>query len=238
VATLLHDGRILVTGGFADGDEFLADAELYDPARGRWDGALPMARPRLGHTATVLADGRVLVAGGERAVGILALVVPGVPAGAYARGRAAELFDPRLGVWTPTGAMAVHRSAPSATLLSDGRVLLAGGYDPEHNTQVATAELYDPAANSWRFTGSMGSARASQTAILMDDGGALVAGGVRDGAGALTSAEEYIPATGGWVTEPSMSCARSVQSAMRLPDGRILVVGGCGTGSGAEVFQP
>jgi hypothetical protein len=150
---------------------------------------------------------------------------PGVPAGAYARERTAELFDPALGLWIPTGSMNVRRSAASATLLPDGEVLLVGGYDATRNAQVISTELYSPAANNWRLTGSMATGRASHTAIVMDSGAVLVAGGVRDGAGPLTSAEEYVPLTGRWTPEPSMSCARLVSSAMRLPDGRILVLG-------------
>jgi hypothetical protein len=93
-----------------------------------------MAAPRLGHTATVLADGRVLVAGGEAAQGVLVPTFPGVPAGISARSRAAELYDPLLGVWTPTGAMGTRRASHTATLLTDGRVLVAGGHAADGST--------------------------------------------------------------------------------------------------------
>jgi hypothetical protein len=92
-----------------------------------------MAAPRLGHIAALLPDGRVLVAGGEAAYGLVMPLVPGVPAGAYARERAAELYDPLLGGWLPTGAMHTRRTGHTATLLPDGRVLVAGGYDPGTN---------------------------------------------------------------------------------------------------------
>jgi N-acetylneuraminic acid mutarotase len=160
-----------------------------------------------------------------------------VPAGAYARERTAELFDPALGLWIPTGSMNVRRSAASATLLPDGEVLLVGGYDATRNAQVISTELYSPAANNWRLTGSMATGRASHTAIVMDSGAVLVAGGVRDGAGPLTSAEEYVPLTGRWTPEPSMSCPprllRDATPGWPHPRPR-----DCGTSSGAEVFRP
>jgi hypothetical protein len=221
---------VLVTGGFA-GDDVIADAELYDPVTATWSGTAPMNAPRLGHSATVLASGRVLVAGGEMAQGVLLPIYPGIPAGVYARGPAAEVYDPLLGVWLPTGTMTARRTSHTATLLADGRVLVAGGYDWRADTQVASAEMYDPRSGGWTPTGGMSSARAGHTAIPTQDGVVLVAGGYRDGAGALRSTERYDPRIGAWRMGPSMSTAHAFHIAALLLDRRVLVAGGRGGGS-------
>ena len=124
-ATLLPDGRVLVAGGVADGKEevSLASAELYDPNTGKWSPTGSMTRPRSQHTATLLPDGRVLVAGGY-CPGTTKGCPPGEdPDGAMA---AAEIYDPGTGKWTATGDMTTQRFFHTATLLDDGKVLVAG----------------------------------------------------------------------------------------------------------------
>jgi len=134
-ATLLRDGRVLMAGG-SDGDGALASAELYDPTRGTFTPTGDLAAARYTHTATLLADGRVLVAGGfdgRRSVG-----------GGYASGllASAELYDPKTGAFTPTADLAAARHAHTATLLSDGRVLVAGGIGGPAGSALASAEIY------------------------------------------------------------------------------------------------
>src|SRR5262249_6464354 len=145
--------------------QVLASVELYDPAAGTWSPGPVLATARSGHSATVLADGRVLVAGGVGARG--------------AALKAAELFDPARGQWSATGSMVDARVGHQAVRLADGRVLVTGG---ELRTGGATralayCELFDPATGSWTPTGSLGTARKGHQATLLPDGRVLVTGG-------------------------------------------------------------
>jgi N-acetylneuraminic acid mutarotase len=171
LSTLLPDGKVLVAGGFAAHGFYLTNSELYDPNTGNWTntGPLNVARTatRIGHsTATLLANGQVLAAGGNvyqvNANGALA---------------SAELFDPASGTWTMTGSLPGPRSDHSATLLLNGKVLVAGGTDGTPNTYLSSALLYDPADGSWTTTTSLLAAHEDQGAILLPDGTVLVVGG-------------------------------------------------------------
>jgi LysM repeat protein len=185
-ATLLSDGRVLIAGGF-DGTlaNTLATAELYDPKTGTFSPTGSMTTARVSQ-ATLLADGRVLIAGGTSA----ANVVTGKEILA-----SAELYDPRTGTFSPTGSMATARTGQTANLLSDGRVLIAGGGNSTDITSVslASAELYDPRTGTFSPTGSMATARFSATATLLSDGRVLIAGGRDSSFNPLSSAELYDP---------------------------------------------
>jgi hypothetical protein len=143
-----------------------------------------MTTTRFFHTATLLADGRVLVAGGYDSH--------------YAPLASADLYDPKTGTFSPTGSMAGARGLHTATLLSDGRVLIAGG-GPWGSmlltaSYLASAELYDPKTGTFSPTGSLATARAWHTATLLADGRVVIAGGA--GSAFLASAELYDPKTG------------------------------------------
>ena len=193
-ATLLPNGKVLVAGGIPGNDEAVetASAELYDPSTGTWSATGAMTAARSKHTATLLASGKVLVAGGlcERGT-------PTCPLGALA---AAELYDPRSGKWSATGAMTTPRYLHTATLLDDGNVLVTGA---EHNDGIlASAEIYNPGTGKWTATTSMITARTQQFAAKLADGKVLIAGGIGPISptdhGALASAEVYDPATRRW----------------------------------------
>jgi N-acetylneuraminic acid mutarotase len=166
---------------------------------------------RAGHTATLLADGKVLVVGGGN--------------GSADAIDSAELYDPRSRSWTVTGRLNVARFADTATLLADGRVLVTGGFS--HGGFTNTAEVYEPATGAWTRTGNMSTLRAGHSATLLQDGRVLVAGGQgRAGLGALKTAEVFDPATGTWSRTGDLNFARIGHAATRLLDGRVLVVRG------------
>ena len=140
-------------------------------------GSMNTARSR--HTATLLQNGTVLVAGGFVGLGSL---------------QTAELYDPTAGTWGVTGSMGSARSSHTATLLQNGTVLVAGGNPGPLNT----AELYDPTAGTWSTTASMTDARANHTATLLQNGKVVVAGG-ESASSSLASAELFsqLPAFAG-----------------------------------------
>ncbi len=214
-ATLLNDGRVLVAAGwfhYLGYNPFAQDtAEVYDPATGTWTETGRLADPRERHTAALLPDGRVLVAGGQND-GFADVHV-------FAT---AEIYDAATGVWTPTGDMTVARAGHTATLLPNGQVLVVAGYNAEF---LDAAELYDPATGAWTATGSLTTARLGSTATLLPNGGVLVAAGYNQ-SGNLASAELYDPVSETWSTAGTMETARQIPSATLLPDGEVLFAGG------------
>src|SRR5262249_3223989 len=142
-ATLLTDGKVLVVGGSRPNGASLARSEVYDPATGTWAHSGNLAQSRTLHTATLLRDGRVLVAAGFNT----SLPIR------HHQLNSAELSAPANGKWTSTGSLATARSLHTATLLPDGRVLVAGGYN--FLTPLASCEIYDPASGTWTATGSL-----------------------------------------------------------------------------------
>jgi hypothetical protein len=225
-ATLLEDGRVLITGGADFQARSVAAGELYDPRTGKFIPTGSMTTARAFHTATLLVDGRVLVAGGS----------PGAW-GTTAHLASAEIYDPRAGTFTPTGPMTAGREFNTATLLADGRVLLAGGSSGSQEDvasaaieDVSSAEIYDPNTGTFTLTGQMNDGREYHTATLLSDGRVLVVGGGSDYANRLflASAEIFDPNTGTFSATGPLATARTYQATSLLDDGRVLVTGGYG----------
>ena len=159
---------------------------------------------RRAHTATLLADGRVLIVGGENSGGLISQ---------------SEIFDPAAGTFSVAGNLSSARADHSATRLADGRLLIAGGRGPAGT--LTTTEVFDPTTGNFASGPAMSVARAGHSATLFADGRVLIAGGDRNG-----SAELLDVTAGSSTAVGSMSSARIMHSAALLQDGRVLIVGG------------
>lgn len=218
-ATLLTNGKVLVAGGFDDTFAGTLSADLYDPDAETWTSTGAMGVARIRFTATLLPNGKVLVAGGID------------PSDSTFTGFAsAELYDPTTGVWAPTGSMTVKHWRHTATLLPNGKVLVAGGYSIGYTTAINTAELYDPATGTWTATSTMNEPHTVHFATLLPNGKVLLAGGPFTAIGS----ELYDPATGFWSAAGPMNSV-GAPPAMLLPSGKVLALGASGS---TEIFNP
>jgi N-acetylneuraminic acid mutarotase len=211
---LLPDGKVLITGGVTRGMSYLSTSEVYDPIVGKWTKTSPANQVRAGHTATLLLNGQVLVAGGHVTLDVF---------GNVRWLSSAELYNPSNKQWAETGNMTTTRMKHTATLLQNGKVLVVGGYDGTNN--LSSAELYDPKSGKWMTTGSLIVARRDHTATLLSDGKVLVAGG-ENATDCLSSAELYNPNTEKWTITDSMNSPRKSYRALLLPNGLVLATGG------------
>ncbi len=219
--TLLPDGKVLAAGGIGRPDGLkhvmLASCELYDPATNTWSATGAMENPRWAHTATALADGRVLVTGGGTNL--------------------AEIYDPETGIWAGAGTSSTTVGYATATRLRSGNVLVAGGStfwnDP---ASTAACSIYQVDTGRWVSTGSLAQPRERHSATLLPDGRVLVAGGLNLAPGTSTSVlncEIFDPSTGKWTISAIPRVQRYDHTAVVLPGEEILLVDGFGS-SGAR----
>lgn len=250
-AILLSNGKVLVIGGrggaggvilanvnpkiIVDPDVPLSSAELYDPATGAFSSTGSMGTAREWHVSTLLPNGKVLVAGGNNAPSNLPL----------APLASTEIYDPATGAFTATGSMTAARYNPTATLLANGKVLLAGGFDGF--SILSSAELYDPAAGTFSATSSMAFTVFNGTATRLPDGKILFAGGIDASFIPVPVAQLYDPVAGTFSFTNSMITARHSHFATDsrstlLSNGSVLVAGGIGSVdlsiASAELYTP
>jgi Kelch motif/Galactose oxidase, central domain len=188
---------------------------------------------RASHSATLLPDGKVLIAGGFSGSG-----------GESEPYRTTELYDPSSGTFESAASMTIGRSGHTAALLKDGKVLIVGGWTGRYDIRQS-AELYDPATNTFIRTGDMAVERAGSTATLLRDGRVLIAGGEDREENKLASAEIFDPESGRFILTSSMSEPRAAHTATALEDGRVLIAGGSSghypsqtVYRSAEIFDP
>lgn len=220
VSTALADGKVLVTGG-STATATTPTAELFDPVTGTYAALPPMGASRYFHTATRLLDGRVLIVGGSYGA---------LQGGAVAT---AEIFDPATKTFSAVASMAKARLFHTATLMTDGKVLVVGGSGP--GGVVAEVELFDPATSAFSILTLLQTPRSNHTATRLltstfpgDE--VLIAGG-RDSLGQLTTAVEgvvyhLLAGTGGVRPQGTLQHGRADHTATRLGSGEILLVGG------------
>jgi N-acetylneuraminic acid mutarotase len=241
-SVVMPNGEIVFFGGFDSGTGWEPNRVLrFDPKATRWSQGAPMPLRQTGYAIAALSNGSVLVAGGGGAGGGNGLLLPATT----------WLYDPTLNTWSRVGNLHVHRYGATAVLLTDGRVLIAGGSVPlaspiqlpdgsiagfEFNK---SAETFDPQTNSWSPVGSMHVARGSEALVALPHGRVLAAGGCGfadqglSSVGPLASTEVFDPATGAWTVTSPMPEPLCGASGLLLRDGRALV-----TGVSASNFQP
>jgi len=266
-ATRLKNDKVLIAGGggFPCSEGCYAtvnsSSELYDPIKGIWSVTGELRQRRSGHSATLLKDGRVLIAGGADF---------GFDIGKFSNLNSAELYDPATGKWRPTASFNRIEGYNSATLLASGKVLAMGrsyprGYSAELYDPVTemwsitaapdlpgisvllpdgkvltvannTPEIYDSATERWSSAGPLNVIRRARTATLLTNGKVFATGTDESG---LPGAELYDPSTGAWsVTGAPFA---GVGTVTLLPEGRVLMSGGYTSQnlpSGEEIYDP
>ena len=181
-----------------------------------------MAQPRSDHTATLLNDGRVTVAGGFDASGT-STATSEVYCPTSTTAPSASLCQNGVGTFSTLGKLPSKSAGHTATLLPSGKVLATGGGN-------ASAQLFDPTTNSWTSAGGFSSGRSYHTATLLGNGKVLFTGGAGNSGKTLTTTMLYDVSTGTFTSGPNMTAARERHTATLLPNGKVLIAGGRASG--------
>jgi N-acetylneuraminic acid mutarotase len=229
-ATLLPNGIVLVTGGISDGllspKSAVSSTEVYDRIARTWTETSELNSTRWHHTATLLANGSVLVVGGQDNYGAALAVT--------------ETFDPSSGFWSPTGSSSIPRFRGKSILLPTGKVLSMAG--TSNSTAITSTELFDPAPGAWSPAAPLTFGRIEPTATLLLDGSVLLAGGFGI-TNFVSASERYNPTTGLWQTNGPLNTPRAQHTATLLLNGKVLIAGGndatsSGPSRSAELYDP
>ena len=199
-----------------------------------------MSRPRIGHTATLLGNGKVLIAGGFEYPNVLVLMGSEYPPSGSAAIATSELYDPGTATFAPTGSMNPPLGYSTATLLADGRVLIVGAPPPYKFLDVAGAQLYDPSTGAFTSVGNLINISRPVTATLrlftptgrigghytpsatlLPNGNALIAEGSCDPVSGRS--ELYDTSTGTFSPAPGSLCINIGEAAILLPNGNVLI---------------
>lgn len=233
-ATLLDDGTVLVVGGGVTGEDggyaATASADIYDPLTDRWTAVDPLSVPRAYHTATKLADGRVLVAGGADTYD---------PSTSSARiWSSSEIFDSAIGRWAPGPQLLTARVQHSAVLLGDGTVLVAGGFTllKAGAPSIASAELLNSGSTFSVPAADMHQKRAQFRMLRLPDGKVIAIGGANKTM-ALRAVDIYDPNAGSWTPTGDLVVPVIWPAAGVLPGGSVVVAGGESGNSDVKVVD-
>ena len=226
-ATMLTNGQVLITGGCPGQNchPFLRSVEMFDPTKRTFRSAALMLVPRASHSATLLQDGRVLVAGGCSTNGATA---------------SAEVYDGVTNRWSRVGDMTLPRCSHIAVPLVDGRVFIMGGGEGRLGN-LASAEIFDPQSSKFLPLGSM--RNNHYLATRLSDGRVLLTGGQGNRGEVIRSADIFDPTSGKFQPSGDMVVPRVKRAAALLSDGRVLIIGGTAGGesgqfSSTEIYDP
>ncbi len=240
-ATLLPNGKVLVVGGITNYNSasLVQTVELFNPTNSTWANTGALKFPRYGHTATLLANGKVLVVGGTGT---------NLPNPNLTNVYPSEVYDPATGLWTTNGPLLVGRFGHTATLLPSGKVLIAAGETTNYTIATAECELYDPATGNIAVTGQLPYPTAHHTATLLPSGLVLAAAGDIDigGPGGVglypyVNAALFDPNTETWAQTSSLNKGHDYHTATLLTNGLVLVAGYAtynSTNDSAELYDP
>jgi hypothetical protein len=204
--------------------------EIYDPATNTWTAAAASPVPRGGHSAILLTNGKVFVAGGatdQNSISALTTVT--------------ELYDPATNAWTTAASMPAPRIYMAMVQLLSGKVLVAGGIDFTYLPAQRTCSLYDPIADGWSTTGALNRERGHLPITLLPNGKALIIAGHEVPHVPPNDAEIYDPVTGQWTATTPSNAYRSFHTATLLANGSVITVGSTyhgNLGNSPQVYAP